>query len=67
MKLLSRERVVDGMFMSFKDTHLMPWLLPEVQPPRLDVEVARVVIACAGVGSCIMSILTMIEPAFYSK
>lgn len=50
MKLLSRtvgtDRVVDEMYMSFRHTQIMPWLLPDVEPTNRDVEVALVVIVC---------------------
>jgi len=50
MKLLSRtvgtDRVVDEMHLSFKHTQVMPWLLPDVEPTKKDVEVALVVIVC---------------------
>lgn len=50
MKLLSRttgiDRVVDEMYMSFQHTHVMPWLLPDVEPTNKHVEVALVVIVC---------------------
>lgn len=50
MKLLSRtvgtDRVVDEMYMAFKHTQVMPWLLPDVEPTNKDVEVGLVVIVC---------------------
>ena len=50
MRLLSRtvgvDRVVDEMFVSFKHTQVIPWMLPEVEPTNKEVEVALVAIVC---------------------
>ena len=50
MKLLSRtvgtDRVVDEMYISFKHTQVIPWMLPDVEPTDKDVEVALVAIVC---------------------
>ncbi|KAL8952344.1 MAG: hypothetical protein Q9222_001755 [Ikaeria aurantiellina] len=50
MKLISRtvgtDRVVDEMFMSFRHTQTMPWILPGVAPTNKLVEIALVAIVC---------------------
>ncbi len=50
MKLISRtigtDRVVDEMFMSFRHTQEVPWILPGVAPTDRLVEVALVAIVC---------------------
>jgi hypothetical protein len=50
MKLLSRtigaDRVVDEMFISFKHTQEMPWMLPGVPATNKEVEVALVSVVC---------------------
>lgn len=50
MKLLSRtvgtDRVVDEMYVSFRHTQIIPWMLPDVKPTDKEVEVALVAIVC---------------------
>jgi len=50
MRLVSRtvgtDRVVDELFVSFRHTQVMPWMLPDVEPTDKAVEVALVVIVC---------------------
>ena len=50
MKLISRtvgtDRVVDEMFLSFRHTQEIPWILPGVAPTDKLVEVALVAIVC---------------------
>ena len=50
MKLISRtvgtDRIVDEMYMSFRHTQEIPWMLPGVKPTDKQVEVALVVIVC---------------------
>ncbi|KAL8784621.1 MAG: hypothetical protein Q9213_003876 [Squamulea squamosa] len=50
MRLISRtvgtDRVVDEMFMSFRHTQEIPWMLPGVTPTNKLVEVAVVAIVC---------------------
>lgn len=50
MRLISRtvgtDRVVDEMYMTFRHTQEMPWMLPGVAPTNKEVEVALVVIVC---------------------
>ena len=50
MKLISRtigtNRVVDELHVSFKHTHIIPWMLPGIEPTNKDVEVALVAIVC---------------------
>jgi len=50
MKLLSRtigaDRIVDEMFISFKHTQEMPWMLPGVLATNKEVEVALVSVVC---------------------
>ena len=46
MRLLSRtigvDRVVDELFLTFKHTHEMPWMLPGVPPTNKTVQIALV-------------------------
>jgi hypothetical protein len=50
VKLVSRtigvDRVVDELFVSFKHTQEMPWILPSVPPTNQSVEVALVSVVC---------------------
>lgn len=50
MKLLSRtigvDRVVDEMFITFKHTQEIPWLLPGIPPTNKYVEIALVGVVC---------------------
>ena len=50
MRLVSRtvgtDRVVDELFVSFRHTQVIPWMLPEIEPTDRDVEVALVAIVC---------------------
>lgn len=50
MKVLSRtvgtDRIVDEMYLSFKHTQVMPWMLPDVEPTDREVEIALVAIVC---------------------
>ena len=50
MKLLSRtigvDRVIDEMFISFKHTQEIPWMLPGIPPTNKNVEVALVSVVC---------------------
>ena len=46
MKLVSRtigtNQIVDEMYMSFRHTHVIPWILPNVEPTNKNVEIALV-------------------------
>ncbi|KAL9126464.1 MAG: hypothetical protein Q9217_004485 [Psora testacea] len=50
MKLISRtvgtDRIVDELYLSFRHTQEVPWMLPGVKPTDKDVEVALVVVVC---------------------
>ena len=50
MQLVSRtvgtDRVVDELFVSFRHTQVMPWMLPDIEPTNREVEVALVAIVC---------------------
>jgi hypothetical protein len=50
VKLVSRtigaDRVVDELFVSFKHTQEVPWILPSVPPTNQSVEVALVSVVC---------------------
>ena len=50
MQLVSRtvgtDRVVDELFVSFRHTQVIPWMLPEIEPTDKEVEVALVAIVC---------------------
>lgn len=50
MRLISRavgvDRVVDELFVSFRHTQVMPWMLPDIEPTDREVEVALVAIVC---------------------
>ena len=50
MRLLSRtvgtDRVADEMYVSFRHTQEVPWMLPGVKPTDKEVEVALVAIVC---------------------
>ena len=50
MRLISRtvgaDRVVDELFVSFRHTQEIPWMLPEISPTNKEVEVALVIICC---------------------
>ena len=50
MRLVSRtigtDRVVDEMYVSFRHTQEVPWMLPGIQPTNKEVEVALVAIVC---------------------
>ncbi|KAL9091429.1 MAG: hypothetical protein Q9165_004815 [Trypethelium subeluteriae] len=50
VRLISRtagiDRVVDEMFISFKHTQEIPWMLPDVPPTNKNVEIVLVSIAC---------------------
>lgn len=48
MQLMSRtigtDRVVDEVYATFKHTHHIPWMLPDVEPTNNNVEIALVVL-----------------------
>lgn len=50
MRLISRtvgtDRVVDELFVSFRHTQVIPWMLPGIQPTDRDAAVALVAIVC---------------------
>ena len=50
MQLISRtigtDRIVDELFVSFRHTQVIPWMLPEIQPTHREVEVALVAVVC---------------------
>ena len=50
MQLVSRtvgtDRVVDELFVSFRHTQVIPWMLPEIEPTGKEVEVALVAVVC---------------------
>ncbi|KAI9708394.1 MAG: hypothetical protein M1820_004098 [Bogoriella megaspora] len=45
-RTIGTDRVVDELFISFKHTQEMPWILPDVPPTNKNVEVALVSIVC---------------------
>ena len=50
MRLISRtvgtDRIVDELFVSFRHTQVIPWMLPEIEPTDREVEIALVAIVC---------------------
>lgn len=56
-KLISRtlgvDRVVDEMIMSFKHTHEIPWILPNVAPTGKVVHIAMVSVVCVRGGKLV--------------
>jgi hypothetical protein len=82
LKLLSRtigvDRVVDEMFVSFKHTCEIPWMLPGIPPTNKQVEVALVSVVCIRGGrlyhehiywdqACVLVQLGLLDPKYVSK